>query len=269
MAIDHHHLALSETPSDKARAVVRLADLIRTEILDGTFATGSPLPAEADLRRANSAGRNVVRAALDLLRRDGLITRRPGQGTMVCSERAPVRLDQPVGISSSFGGGGQRVITRFISVEQVGAVGPVAQSLAIESGAPCLAIEYETEVDRRPYSLATSYVDAERWGVHFLTDLGGDWFGDWYIVLRRLGLDPGRLDLRLEVTPADETTAQILDIEAGHPVFRFERLLHDVMGRPLDFGYSRCRADRVVLDFRVTPQSEADHQAPPLPFPDR
>ncbi len=138
------------------------------------------------------------------------------------------------------------------------AVGPVAQNLAVEPGAPCLAIEYETEVDRRPYSLATSYLDAERWGDRFLADLEGDWFGDWYVVLGRLGLDAGRLDLRVEVAPVDVTTAPILGIEVGCPVFRFERLLYDAVGRPLDFGYSRCRADRVVLDLRVSPEAGDD-----------
>ncbi len=237
--------------SAKAASAVRLADLLRTEILDGGFPIGSPLPAEFDLRVTTRSGRNVVRAALDLLRREGFVRRRPGLGTVVSSERVRLPVDRPVGIASSFVGGGHRVVTRFRTVTKQTAVGPIAQRLDLAEGAACVLVEYETAVDRRPYALAASYFDAERFGLTFDTDLAGDWFGDWYAVLERLGFQPGKLLLRMESTQADALTAGVLGVEEGDPIFRFERLLHGTDGRPLDFGFSRCRADRVVLDLEL------------------
>ena len=246
-----HRLPEADRRAVKADASVHLADVLRAQILDGSFVPGQSLPSEAELRITSRSGRNVVRAALDLLRRDGFISRRPGRGTIVCSKRVPLRLDRPTGISGSFGGKGHRVVTRFRSVGEAQAMDLVAQRLGLERGAACLVVDYETSVDERPYAVATSYLPIERCGPRFDTDLGGRWLGDWFEVLETLGFDLGALELRLEATVADQATADALGVDLGAPVFRFERLLSDTAGRPLDYGFSRCLADALVIDLPV------------------
>lgn len=247
----------SARPAD---ASLHLADVLRAQILDGEYAQGQPLPSESELRVTNRSGRNVVRAALDLLRRDGFITRRPGQGTIVCSRRVPLRLDRPSGISGSFGGKAHRVITRFRSVSEEPAVEVVARRLGVDSGEPCLVVDYQTLVDDRPYAVATSYLPMERCGSRFDTDLAGRWFGDWYQVLATLGFELGGLELRMEAATADETTAHGLGVAVGSPVFRFERLLADGSGQPLDYGFSRCLADALVIDLPISSPTGRRHQ---------
>ncbi|MEL6984457.1 MAG: GntR family transcriptional regulator [Actinomycetota bacterium] len=233
-------------------ASVHLADVLRAQILDGCFTVGEPLPSEAELRITGRAGRNVVRAALDLLRRDGFITRRPGRGTIVCSQRVPLRLDRPTGISGSFDGKGHRVVTRFRSVDIVRPIDSVASRLRIEPDQSCLVVDYETVVDDRPYAVATSYLPIGRCGRRFDTDLAGHWLGDWFQVLETLGFELGGLELRMEAAVADETIADVLGVAVGSPIFRFERLLSDGDGRPLDYGFSRCLGTAVVIDMPVT-----------------
>jgi len=64
----------------------RLRDLLRSEVLSGTFRDGQ-LPSEASLMIEYRCSRATVRAALDLLRGAGLIERMQGTGTFVVAER--------------------------------------------------------------------------------------------------------------------------------------------------------------------------------------
>lgn len=69
--------------ADRARQV---ADLIRQQILSTGF-ENDVLPDEQVLARQYGATRNAVRDALDLLRREGLIDRLPGVGTVVVGQK--------------------------------------------------------------------------------------------------------------------------------------------------------------------------------------
>jgi DNA-binding GntR family transcriptional regulator len=52
-------------------------DTLRGRILDGRYAVGDKLPSEAELSEEHSVSAITVKRALDLLRADGLIVRRP------------------------------------------------------------------------------------------------------------------------------------------------------------------------------------------------
>ena len=241
----------------KVMASRHVADLLRTEILSGAFHLGSALPSEAELMCAYRASRNVVRAALDLLRHDGYVTRLQGRGTLVVSRRVVHDFGPDRGIGMDSPGGGQRVTTRFLSIATEVASSTVATRLKMERGSRCVVVDYEVSVDRLPYAVGTSYLFGTAVEGAFEKDLEGDWYGDWTDVLASLGLSTGRLEVQVEVTTADESVADLLSVPLTTPLLRFERLLHDVDGDPIDFGYMRCRADRMVLraDSRELPGS--------------
>jgi DNA-binding FadR family transcriptional regulator len=67
----------------------RIAELIETRIMDGTFAAGTRLPTEVELQEQLGVSRTVVRDALRALEARGLIDIRRGRGTIV----RPVNLE--------------------------------------------------------------------------------------------------------------------------------------------------------------------------------
>ena len=71
-----------------------VANLIHEEIAGGRFIPGMTLPSETVFADAYGVGRPVVRAALDELRRRGLVTVRPGADAQVraATEHHPVTL---------------------------------------------------------------------------------------------------------------------------------------------------------------------------------
>lgn len=68
-------------PIRKTRVAEQVADRIRLLILDGTFPSGRPLPAERQLAERFGVSRGSIRDALRVLETIGLLATRHGQGT--------------------------------------------------------------------------------------------------------------------------------------------------------------------------------------------
>jgi hypothetical protein len=62
---------------------IQLANIIRKQILNGTFATGERLPSDAELSKVYDIHRNTIAQGMKLLVAEGLITRAPRRGTIV------------------------------------------------------------------------------------------------------------------------------------------------------------------------------------------
>ncbi len=62
---------------------MQLADLIREQILDGTYTSGALLPSENDMLETYKVSRVTVRQALALLDQEGMVKRIQGKGTFV------------------------------------------------------------------------------------------------------------------------------------------------------------------------------------------
>jgi GntR family transcriptional regulator len=77
----------------------QLADVLLSQISDGTFAVGDRLPTEHELCLSHDMARGTVRRALGHLEDLGMISRRPGAGTTVVAS-APVARYQPVAQSA-------------------------------------------------------------------------------------------------------------------------------------------------------------------------
>ncbi|GAA3449706.1 GntR family transcriptional regulator [Dactylosporangium matsuzakiense] len=72
-----------------------VADLIRQQILDGTYPPGAQLPTEAQLAAAHRCGRELIRDALAALRAEDLIVTERGRRTTVVPvpARTPIMVD--------------------------------------------------------------------------------------------------------------------------------------------------------------------------------
>lgn len=105
-------------------AYLQLAEELRNRIQTGAYAPGAALPSESRLVEETGLGRNTVRAAIDVLVGEGLVTKQRGRGTVV---RA-VEARRTVELAS-----GDRVTAR-VPAE------PEARELLIAKGVPVLEV---------------------------------------------------------------------------------------------------------------------------------
>jgi len=83
--------------ADSTPLYVRLASLLREQVRHGAFAVGEALPSERQLSEQLDVSRVTVRKALELLMREGVLSRKQGSGTYV----AP-RIEQPSALLAGF-----------------------------------------------------------------------------------------------------------------------------------------------------------------------
>jgi GntR family transcriptional regulator len=234
-----------------------MADVLRRQVLHGLIAGGT-LPSEPDLASDFGVSRNTVRAALELLRREGLVERIPGVGTVVAKAKYLHGLDHLQGLAETLSGNG--VVRNEVRVAGlVPAPGAVARRLDLDPGEPVVYLERRRLADGIPLSLDLTYV-ARDLGEPLLTeDLAGR---DVFALLERIsGRRLGAAEVTLEAVAADAHSAAILDAPSGAPLLMLERLTRLDDGRPVDLEYIRFRGDRITMRGTVrrtpTPPEEA------------
>ncbi|QBY00808.1 GntR family transcriptional regulator [Rhodophyticola sp. CCM32] len=102
---------------DSSHRYQQLADVIRSDILNGTYASGDRLPSEQELCRIYAISRGTVVKAFDLLVKEGVAVRRQGAGTFVTRtslRREPGRL---MSFSQTVAAQGKQATQKILSMK--------------------------------------------------------------------------------------------------------------------------------------------------------
>ncbi|MBT2543155.1 GntR family transcriptional regulator [Streptomyces sp. ISL-44] len=226
--------------ADQAR---QLADLLRHQILAGGY-PGGVLPLEDTLAADYGAGRNTVRQALDLLRGEQLVERRPGVGTVVVCEKYRHGLDRLQGLAETLHEHG-RVTNEVRTVRAVRAPAPAAGRLRLPEHADVLYIERLRRLNGLPPSLDLTYVPMDVGAGLLGCDLENT---DVFRLLEQLTGQPlGHAEITLEAVNADAHSAAVLQAPRGAAILMLERLTHLGDGRPVDLEFIRFRGDRITM----------------------
>jgi GntR family transcriptional regulator len=233
---------LAEAPRRRADRARQVADVLRQQVLSGRYDDG--LPPEAALTTEFGTTRNTVRAALDLLRTEGLVDRCPGVGTTVVAQKHPHGLDRLQGLAEVFDGRG----TVHNEVRALAMTRPpraVREHLQLGAEEEVLYVERLRHLDGVPLSLDLTYLVPDLGSRLLGRDLAGN---DIFALLEEVAGQPlGHADLVMEAVAADPHSATVLGTPRHAPLLMVERLTHLADGRPVDFEFIRFRGDRLTL----------------------
>ncbi|MCT9929962.1 GntR family transcriptional regulator [Planotetraspora sp. A-T 1434] len=236
-------MELAETRRRRADRARQVADLLRREVLHGSFGDGH-LPLEAALAREFGTSRNTIREALDLLRDEGLIERCPGVGTTVVAEKYPHGLHRLLGLAETLSEHGE--VTN--EVRAMGLIQPpaaVRARLDLPPGESVVYVERLRRLNGLPLSLDLTYLVRDMGEPLFDADLEHN---DVFVLLERIAGQPlGMAELTIEAVNADAHTAAVLDAPRGAALLMVERLAHLSHGRPVDLEFIRFRGDRLTM----------------------
>jgi GntR family transcriptional regulator len=231
--------------SERAR---HIRDLLRNEIRSGVHGRGL-LPTEAELALRFGSTRNALRDALDLLRTEGLIERVPGAGTFVLKANVVQHIDRLEGLAESQENGHRRVSVKVLDAGLLVASDAVASRLEVPTGSDVLFLERRLCLDNEPVSVWSSYLPADLADGLVAADLSLDFYE---LLEHRLGVKVGTAEWVTAATLADESVAEILEVQPGAAVLLIERLMRHVSGRPLEFGFVYLRGDSMQFATLLT-----------------
>ncbi|MFF9351938.1 GntR family transcriptional regulator [Streptomyces sp. NPDC014734] len=237
----HRHHTSSGSRAQRAR---RLADMLRQQIVDGAFGDGR-LPDERALARSLDSSRNAVREALDLLRGEGLITRRRGVGTQVVTVKYGHRLDRLTGLAQTLTDHGD--LRNEVRVACLVPAPPASalERLRLDHGSPAVHLERLRRLNGEPLSVDTTWLAPDIGTALLDKDLAGRDVFD--LIEETTGTPLGYAEITVHAITADHDTAALLGIPVGAPLFAIDRLTHLSDGRPVDAESLRIRADRLTL----------------------
>lgn len=221
---------------------LQLAELIRGQIRDGEIRTGDALPSERELSDAIGVSRVTVRKSLDVLLREGLLSRRHGSGTYI----AP-RIEQPAALLAGFSAdmAVRGHAPGSILVEKATGLPTPDEAMALGLG-PNQQVHRLTRVrtaNGEPLAIERAVVPAAL--LPSLDAVGAS----LYAALEAHGARPVRGLQRLQASLATLQEAKLLSIPAGAAVLRIERRGFLPNGAPVELTRSAYRGDR--YDFMV------------------
>jgi GntR family phosphonate transport system transcriptional regulator len=223
-----------------------IAEELRRDIVVGSKAPGTKLPAEGELAERFGVHRNTVRQAVAALAAEHLVVSRRGSGTFVAEHTVLVhRIGARTRLSDSLGRRGRAAGRLLESAIEPAPPADVAERLIL-GGRAGLRLETVLAVDGRPISRATHWFAADR--VPGLASRYRD-TGSITAALRASGIDDYvRASTTVGARHATGAEAADLGLSVGSVVLVTRSLDTLTDGTPLQVGITRFAADSVELD---------------------
>jgi GntR family transcriptional regulator len=191
-----------------------------------------------------SASRNTIRAVLQRLAREGLVTREPKNGTRATGSLV-LRIDE----LSSFDQYATRgpIEVRALECRPLGCPSMVRDRLRLPDGWTVLMIESLVLQDGQPLGLTVNYIAL---GQEESPNVDLEQPDVLLILERQLGIIIGASSTTVGAVAADDQSAELLGVEVGTPMVWLEDVIEDDGGQPRALSQLRLRGDRV--SFSVT-----------------
>jgi GntR family frlABCD operon transcriptional regulator len=212
-----------------------------SEIEGGRLAEGSFLPPEVELCATLGVSRITLRRAVGELCADGLLVRQQGRGTLI----APRKMQQTISLSGFAdvveGQGrkaGHRVLQRENDVD--------APAVALRLDAKRLVCFTRLlEMDDRPMTLETLFIDAERFADAIKPV--GEGKSLFASLQKAYSIKPAGAERLIDLGFASATEAELLHVSTTEPVYRIEKLVLDDADRPLALSQTVTPCHLVTL----------------------
>jgi GntR family transcriptional regulator len=228
----------------------RLRDILRSNLFGYRYDRGV-LPSESIIMERHGVRRSVVRAAIELLRSEGVIDRVQGLGTFSTTIPRTEDVELFNKTSGETQAGAWNGISRVELVAQKVIRTPDAVEANLPAAGPrCLLLEFVAYDDSIPLGVSTHYfsfpeadsVAAESVGKNF-----------WRFLIKA-GIEVTKSQTKYGADVADENMASMLKVPLGKALVTLEQVLFDLNGKPFNMSFSSMRADWIrMLHVSVRP----------------
>ncbi len=210
---------------------------IRLQLLNdmkaGEYANCQRLPRESVLAEKLGISRTQLRDILASLEREGFITRRHGVGTIINRHVIGVdtRMDIEVEFMDMIRQSGHVPGIAFVKASEGVTDARIAEKLHLEIGTPVFCISRLCTADGKPAIYCQDVVEKSLVQGSFTEkDLELPIF---HFLRKFCGVNPYMDLTNLRPTVADETLAEIFQVDVGSPLLNMDEVDFDIEGRPV------------------------------------
>jgi GntR family transcriptional regulator len=222
----------------------QIRQLLVESLRRGEWVPGAAIPSETELATRFQVSQGTVRKAIDELASENLLVRRQGKGTYVATHHEPraqfrfLRLSpdqgEPVAARS-----------RFLECQRVRASADVASRLDLRAGAALIHVRRLLLFGEVPGVLDDIWLPAGPFR-NLSSDLLAQYRGPLYGLFEsEFGVRMIRAREQLRAVAASADDAEALQVQAGLPLLRVDRVSYTYGDRPIEFRRGHC----VTVDF--------------------
>jgi len=227
-----------------------IAKVLREQVQSGGFTAGRLLPSESALSDEFGVSRVTIRRALDVLRDEGLVSARQGFGWFVTGNPVTQALAQLGTIEEQMAANGMRSERRIIEFAFEPASRAVAKILNTDQ---VLRVKRVNTADSEPFAVVTVWCPFEL-GQHLSRR---DVEQSPFYELLNIALRGATQTIGADSATVEES--KLLEIPAGSPVLRCERITKNTEGEAVLLSHHVFPADRTnfVVELPFAPPSIA------------
>ncbi|MGE0800323.1 MAG: GntR family transcriptional regulator [Lautropia sp.] len=221
------------------------------QICDGVYAPGALLPSDAQLCEMYRVSRATVRSAIDRLVSANLVRRQQGVGTFVLGADHGIQTARLIGYIE-----GIHPYMNFSMLEsgRVAMPASVAAGMGVDAGTPCQCFVGVNHIGEKPLSFLEDYYPDDV--ASFINE--SDFLGlvpPIRIVEMRSGRRFSHATQRIDAVAAPDRVARALDLTAGQPVIRMERIYFAADTSILDFAVAHYHPERYQFEIKIVPRT--------------
>ena len=223
---------------------------IRNDILEkihsGYYPVGETIPAETELAKQYNVSRPTIRQAIQTLVDQGILEKRRKRGTIVCPGKIDQEFTQRIdSFDAQIHQKGHSSQTKVLAFQKEEASDEIKEILRCDEVLKLVRLRY---IDHMPNVFVTTYMPYPLFA-HFLNlDFSKESF---YDQCARCNHPIASITRHLEVVSADETLADLLQINQQDPLFYFHSYGTDPQGIPIEYSISKYRGDTNSFTFTL------------------
>jgi len=249
---------------DEAPSVPRyrqVADQLVREITEGALPAEARIASERELAERFGISRMTARAAINVLVRRGLLTRRSGARAYVARPKIRFDLSSPEGLYRQLEHAGIQPGARVITAEKITAqtLAPkICQALALEETEEVYRIVRLRTADEEPIALEDSYFPVRLFPDLLDFRLNESIYG---ILKKYYGVAPAQSVQELEISLLDAEWAHIMGVPVDLPTLEIRRVAFTAEGTPFECAHDIYRGDRIIFTARTAGVSGQNEEA--------
>lgn len=230
----------------------QLKNIIIKKIESGEYAVESRIPSEQELCDMYGISRPTVRQAINELTIKGYLYKQKGKGTFVSENKSKIDVDNFTGFTDSILDSHdyckRDILTlRAVKGNTTAELDKVFENQSTSHNHEYAEIRYVTLEKESVLSFNISYIPLNLYP-EIIEDIK-DQKPSHEILRGKYPLLPVRTKSSLEIAYTDQSEAQHLQVQTGHPLIKVENLLYSKIGQPVEFVIAKYRADKCMLVF--------------------
>lgn len=230
----------------------QLKHLIIEKIESGEYAEETKIPSEQELCDQYDISRPTVRQAISELTNNGYLYKEKGKGTFVAKAKTKVDIKNFSGFTDSILDSqdpGQHNILSLRAIKLIEApfLENIFASQLHSQDAELAEVRFITTDRNSTLSYNVSYIPLQLFP-EIINDIKAK-KPSYDILKGKYPLLPVKTKSTLEVVYTDQSEAQYLQVQVGHPLIRIENLLFSKSGQPVEYVVAKYRADKSRLVF--------------------